>query len=201
MNRLELGISYARVAPGPAVPVTPQLSDGLVLLRPWRSEDVPELVECCVDDEIARWLDSVPQPYTDADAAEYVGRSVQWWREGSFWSFAVTDAADGRLVGAMGLGWTDERTRVAEVGYWTRRDARGRGVAARALRLVAGWAFAEVGVQRLQLRAELGNDASQRVAQKAGFTREGVLRSSGWSERRGQRLDFVVYSLLPDELA
>ena len=172
----------------------------MVRLRPWRADDVPELARCCSDDEIARWLDSVPQPYGEADAAAYIGRTAQWWQEGSFWPFAVTGADDGRLLGAMGIGWTDERVRAAEAGYWIRREARGQGIAVRALRLVSGWAFESVGVRRLQLRTEIDNEPSQRVAEKAGFTREGVLRSSGWSERRGRRLDFVVWSLLPGEL-
>jgi RimJ/RimL family protein N-acetyltransferase len=89
---------------------------------------------------------------------------------------------------------------VAELGYWTRADARGQGVAPRAVRLVSRWLFEEQDAGRVQLRAEVENVPSQRVAEKAGFTREGVLRSSGWSERRNRRLDFVVYSLLPPEL-
>jgi RimJ/RimL family protein N-acetyltransferase len=160
---------------------------------------VPELARCCDDDEIARWLDSVPHPYTEADAADYVGRARRWWRDGTFFPFAVTDG-DGRLIGAVGCGWADRGALVAEIGYWTRREARGNGAAPAALRLAAGWAIEELGAERVQVRVEVENAASQRVAQKAGFTREGVLRSSGWSPRRGRRLDFVVFSLLPGEL-
>ncbi len=176
------------------------IEDGRITLRPWRRTDVAELAHCCDDPEIARWLDTVPSPYTERDAAAFVSRVTQRWRDGSFWTFAVTDAEDGRVLGAIGCGWIDEPARVAEVGYWTRRDARGQGIAPRALRLTARWLFEEHGAERLQLRAETENVASQRVAEKAGFAREGVLRSSGWSERRGRRLDFVVYSLLPGEL-
>ena len=185
---------------GPAVPLDPPPTDGVVALRPWRAEDVPELARCCDDAEIARWLDSVPQPYTETEAADYIGRAHQWWRDGSFYAFAVVDAGRGGIIGGIGIGWADERARVVEVGYWVRREARGRGAAARALRLAAAWAFAALRAGRVQLRAEVENGPSQRVAEKAGFTREGVLRSSGWSERRRKRLDFVVFSLLPTEL-
>lgn len=187
------------MARSPAVPPDPPLTDGVVELRPWRADDVPELARSCADEEIARWLDSVPQPYGEAEAAAYVSRTIRWWQDGSFWPFAVTGAGDGPLLGAMGVGWTDERVRAAEAGYWTRREARGQGVAVRALRLASGWAFESADVRRLQLRTEIDNERSQRVARKAGFTREGVVRSSGWSERRGRRLDFVVWSLLPGD--
>jgi RimJ/RimL family protein N-acetyltransferase len=184
-----------------AVPPDPPLTDGVVALRTWRRSDVQELARCCDDEEIARWLDSVPHPYTEADAADYVGRAARWWREGSFFPFAVTDSASGRLLGAVGCGWADEPARVAELGYWTRSDARGRGTAPAALRLASRWVIETLGAERVQVRVEVENAASQRVAEKAGFTREGVLRSSGWSGRRRRRLDFVVYSLLPGEQA
>jgi RimJ/RimL family protein N-acetyltransferase len=161
---------------------------------------VPELAACCDDPEIARWLDTVPHPYTERDAAAFVSRVTQRWRDDSFWTFAVTDAEDGRVLGAIGCGWTDEPAHVAELGYWTRADARGQGVAPRAVRLVSRWLFDEKGAERVQLRAEVENAPSQRVAEKAGFRREGVLRSSGWSARRRRRLDFVVFSLLRGEL-
>jgi RimJ/RimL family protein N-acetyltransferase len=80
------------------------------------------------------------------------------------------------------------------------RDARGRGVATRAVLLIARWAIRDCGLRRLQLRADIANAASQRVAEKAGFKREGVLRSVRYSERQGRRVDFAVFSLLPDEL-
>jgi RimJ/RimL family protein N-acetyltransferase len=188
------------VSGGPAVPPDPPPSDGVVALRSWQTGDVTELARCCDDDEIGRWLDSVPQPYTESDAADYIGRARQWWRDGTFYAFAVVDEAGGGVVGGIGVGWADERARVAEVGYWVRREARGRGTAARALRLAASWAFAALRAGRVQLRAEVENGPSQRVAEKVGFTREGVLRSSGWSERRRKRLDFVVFSLLPSDL-
>jgi RimJ/RimL family protein N-acetyltransferase len=79
-------------------------------------------------------------------------------------------------------------------------EARGRGSCTRALRLVSRWALEERGLHRLQLRADEENGASNKVAENAGFTREGVLRSSRYNARLGRRVDFVMYSLLPDEL-
>jgi RimJ/RimL family protein N-acetyltransferase len=89
----------------------------------------------------------------------------------------------------------------AEVGYWVAADARGRGIATAATRAAARWAFDTVPeLARLQLRADVENPASNRVAEKAGFTREGILRAQRYNARLGRRTDFVMWSLLRDEL-
>jgi len=84
---------------------------------------------------------------------------------------------------------------LAEVGYWLRREARGHGAATTAVRLVAAWAFGELGIRRLNLQTAPENLASQRVAGRAGFTREGVLRA--WLPTPDGRRDSVMFSLLP----
>jgi RimJ/RimL family protein N-acetyltransferase len=182
------------------VPPDPPLSDGVVTLRPWEERDAPEIVAACQDDEIARWLDQVPQPYTDVDARAYLSMTRRGWSESTHASFAVTGATTGELLGSLGVHWLDLDQRVAEIGYWVRREARGRGVAARAVRLAARWAFEQCGMLRLQLRADEHNVASQRVAERTGFRREGVLRSVRYNARQRRRVDFVIYSLLPGEL-
>jgi RimJ/RimL family protein N-acetyltransferase len=188
-------LSAVRVSP----PEWP-LSDGTIVLREWDDSDVPAIVSGCADPEIARWLDQVPQPYTERDAREWVGSTRRGWRESSIASFAIADRRTDEAIGSVSVHWLDHEQAVGEVGYWVRRDARGRGVATRAVRLAARWAIEDCGLERLQLRADSENAASQRVAEKAGFRREGVLRSARYSERQGRRVDFVVYSLLPGEL-
>lgn len=167
------------------------MTDGVVTLRPWREEDAPAIVECIEgDEEMAGWLDRLPQPYTVDDARGYIA----WEGEEKF---AITEAGSGRILGSIGLTWHEPTT--AEAGYWVRADARGRGVTTRALLLAARHAFAR-GAGRVQLRADPQNVASCRVAEKAGFTREGVLRSAHWNERLRRRQDWAMYSLLPQEL-
>jgi RimJ/RimL family protein N-acetyltransferase len=68
------------------------------------------------------------------------------------------------------------------------------------VRLVSRWVLADRGMERLQLRADEQNPASRKVAENAGFTLEGILRSSRYNPRLGRRIDFVMYSLLADEL-
>jgi RimJ/RimL family protein N-acetyltransferase len=184
----------------PIMPPDPPLSDGVVTLRPWREADASAIAEACRDAEIVRWLDQVPQPYTRADAREYIAAMAQNWREGTAASFAIADAATGDVVGSITVHWVDAEQGVAEVGYWVAPRARGRGVAPRAVRLVGGWAIRECGVERLQLRADVRNESSRRVAVKAGFHEEGVHRSIRFSPRHGHRVDYVMYSLLPDEV-
>jgi RimJ/RimL family protein N-acetyltransferase len=181
-------------------PPDPPLSDGVVALRPWTARDVPAMAEACQEEEITRWLDQVPQPYTEADAREWVAVTRRAWKDGSMATFAIVDAGSGGLLGSIGLRLADPGHGVGEIGYWVSREARGHGVASRALRLVAAWALVDCGLARLQLRADELNVPSQRVAEKVGFRREGVLRSIRYNARQGRRVDFVIYSLLPEEL-
>jgi RimJ/RimL family protein N-acetyltransferase len=169
------------------------LTDGVVLLRPWRKADAAELVECIDGDpEITRWLDQVPQPYRTKDALAYfrgIGETA----------FAITDAETSRILGSIGVRFS-EAGDVGEIGYWVRADARGRGTITKALRLVCAWAFGRGGVERLQLRADVDNTASRRSAENAGFQLEGVLRNVYWNARLGRRQNWAMYSLLPGEL-
>ena len=117
-------------------------------------------------------------------------RTAASWR----WRSSTTH---GRLLGAIGLAQLDWEDRRGEIGYWIAREARGRSVAARATRLISQHALDELGLERLELLAHPDNTASQRVALKAGYTREGLLRR--YRRRRGAREDLVMFSLLAGE--
>ena len=165
-----------------------RLEDEAIRLRPFRQEDVPAIVAACRDAEIARWT-AVPSPYTEEHART-------WLASGEETAFAVVDRGSGELLGAIGIQEVDQEN--TQVGYWVKREARGRGVATAALRLVARYALEELGAGRVQLWTEPENVASQRVAEKAGFVREGVLRR--YLNIKGTRRDGVVFSLLPEDL-
>lgn len=178
------------------LPQAEPLADGVVVLRPWVEADAPELALCIDgDEEIARWLDRIPQPYSAAEALGYIRGQSGNDRETRF---AIADASDGRLLGAIGASW-DETGDVTEIGYWLRADARGGGAMARAVRLITAWALAH-GAARVQLRAAAENGPSRRVAETVGFRLEGVHRSAYWNPRLGRRIDWAMYSLLPGEL-
>lgn len=165
------------------------------MLRSWRVEDAGAVAAACRDLEIPRWIPFVPRPYTDEDALAYVQRCIDA-PEGRY-PFAVTSADDGRLLGSIEMGVNAMRT--GHIGYWVAAEARGVGVGTTALRTLAGWAFQELELGRLELVTDPDNVGSQRVAEKAGFQREGTLRSH-LVHRDGHRRDSVMFSLLPGEL-
>ncbi len=178
---------------------SPPLSDGVITLRPWAEGDAPALVEALDGEpEIVRWMHQIPQPYTEADARSYIAASAAAWRGGTGATFAVADTEG--IIGSLGMSVVAAAESVVEIGYWTVARARGRGLTTRAVGLVSRWLLDDCGVERVQLRADVENAASQRVAEKAGFVREGVLRSSGYNGRLGRRVDYAIFSLLPGEL-
>jgi RimJ/RimL family protein N-acetyltransferase len=176
-------------------PPDPPLTDGVVTVRAWRDDDLPALVAAFDDPELSRWLPDIPYPYTENDGRAFLGRLEEGYRDGRF-GLAVVSADRGGLLGGIGLRREQEHR--AELGYWVRRDARGRGVATLALRLVSRWAFDELGFHRLQLHTDVENVASQRVAERAGYTREGVLRA--WLVMHGEPRDHVLFSLLSGDV-
>lgn len=119
-------------------------------------------------------------------------------REGTGVHLMMLDRAAGKIVGSIGLFHADWEVRSVEIGYGVRGDERGKGYASEALGAIARWALTEGGVQRAWLTANTDNTASARVAEKAGFRREGTLRRAGL-EDDGLH-DLAVFSLLDDEL-
>lgn len=165
-------------------------ADGIVL-RPWRDEDAPAVRDACQDPDIQYWMPLIPRPYTLEDARAFVAGELGLGRH----QYAIEE--DGRVVGSIGMRVNENRT--GHVGYWCVREARGRGVVTRALTRLCRYAFDDLGLGRLELIADPDNAASQRVAEKVGFTREGVLRSH-LLHPDGRRRDSVMFSLLPGEL-
>ena len=132
---------------------------------------------------------------TEEQAREWIDRSNERWSTGHA-RFAIVDQRDGRLLGQVGMSISDPHVS-AEVYYWIASEARRAGVASTALALLADWAFDELGIERLYLLTHLENEASQKLALRCGFTREGVLR--GYQPFKGARPDFVSWSLLPHD--
>ncbi|MEU1325809.1 GNAT family N-acetyltransferase [Streptomyces microflavus] len=147
------------------------LTAGALLLRPWREEDVPALLEAYDDPVMRQWV-RMPVS-TPEEAARWVEVQREGWESGTRFSFAVTDTGrDGELVGNLALKRPGQGAERAEVGYWTAARARGRGVAPRALEALTAWAFtafAAEGLVRLDLLHQVDNVASCRVAEKSGY--------------------------------
>jgi RimJ/RimL family protein N-acetyltransferase len=170
----------------------PALHDDTVHLRQWADEDAPEIVRCCSDPLIPRYIPVIPMPYSMSDAEQFIERS----RTPSDELNLAVAGHSGELFGAVGVSITSD-TGIAEIGYWLAPEARGRGLATRALRLLSAWTLRETGIARLQLQTDVENLASQAVATRAGFTREAVLRA--YMDNRGTRRDSVMFSMIPGE--
>jgi RimJ/RimL family protein N-acetyltransferase len=151
----------------------------------------------CRDPEIARFT-QVPYSYGENDARVFLASAEEQRRQGTGLALAVSPADSEGLLGAIGLRAVDRENGRAEVGYWVGREQRRRGIARRALRLVADWALTQGGLARVAAHAHVENVASHRVAERAGFVREGVLRS--YSEIKGERWDQVVLSRVRADL-
>jgi len=144
----------------------------------------------------SRWIPFVPRPYTAADAETYLRECIESDR--TRYPFAIVDAETGALLGSIDMGVNSHDYR-GHIGYWIAAPARGRGVCTRALMILARWALDELELQRLELITDPDNGASQRVAEKVGFLREGVLRAH-LRHPDGRIRDSVMFSLLPGEL-
>ncbi len=179
----------------PRLPPEPPLGDEAVVLRLPGRADARAIAAACSDPEISRWI-PVPVPYTLADALDFVDGVANGWATGKDLAFAIEERATGALSGMIGLHPGSAPGRAA-VGYWLAPGVRGRGLATRAVRLVAAWAFTDPSLERLELLTLVGNDASGRVALRAGFRREGILRR--YLSFRDRFVDAVMYAIVRDD--
>ena len=180
---------------GPLQPPDDPLSDGEIVLRMRRDADVPVIAEASRDPETQRRLDD--EPLTPDRQRDSVSRAQEQWRTGSGTPFVIADATDDRPLGLLNLQFGVEEE-VAGVAVSVFPQARGRGVASKALRLGAMWGLRELRLCRVFAEAAVDNPASIRAIEKAGFQREGILRAH--CKTHGQRHDCVMFSLLPQDI-
>jgi RimJ/RimL family protein N-acetyltransferase len=172
------------------------ISDGEIRLRLRTDADNPAIVEACRDPDIVRWT-RVPESYDEATAAEWAVESRRQRAAGTGLHLVVADAETDALIGSIGVHVSQADGR-ADVGYWLVPQARGRGVMASAVRLFSRWIFDNLPVERIEITVEPANAASRAVAERAGYTFEGILRSH--TVIKGKRRDMTMHSLLRDEL-
>ena len=166
-------------------PPDPPLGDGVVSLRPADERDLDVIERGITDPEVIRWFG-----HPKLSAREVLDLNRGRWLDGSGPTFAICGADDM----CLGHVWINVGSDAAGVvGYWLLPEARGKGFATRAVRLICDWAFRDIGIPELRLVTEPENLASQRVAERAGFRRRG--ESPSKAENDANRLEHVVYSL------
>jgi RimJ/RimL family protein N-acetyltransferase len=197
----------------------PALRTERLLLRAWRASDAPRLHAMCQDPLIAHYT-VVPSPYSPSDAAAFLEATAEASATRRTAAFAVTIAGPNRdgestgdggsaggaarsptgdVVASVSLGGLGLVDGMAFIGFLAASEHRGRGYVPEAVAAVCRWGFSELGLRRIEWHAEVGNDASRRVAEKVGFRFEGTLRSR--LRHRGEWVDAWLAALVADDLA
>ena len=183
------------------------ISTERLVLRPLDEDDLPALAEMMNDELIGAWTD-VPQPFTEDGARTWITEYAPAERiAGRGLDLAVAEFLTQRLVGVIQLTKTNWHVRSTELSYIIAPWARGEGYACEAALATAQWLFGDQKFERIELRTAAANTASQQVAQKIGCISEGVLRNACIARVRTEdgtwrdvRTDFIVWSLLPEDL-
>jgi RimJ/RimL family protein N-acetyltransferase len=171
-----------------------------VRIRPVRDTDIDAVFEAVRESigEISPWLAWCHPKYSREESQAWVTSRADAWAKGVEYTFAIVDAGDSRFFGVCSLNQIHPLHRFANLGYWVRTSAAGRGVASAATLLVARFGFAELGLVRVEIVVDVANLASLRVAEKVKATREGIGRNR--LVTGGRVSDAVMFSLTPQDL-
>ena len=177
----------------------PRLS-GSFMLRPFKRRDADDMTEAVQASqmELNEWLPWAHLGYSKSDAVNYIRDSIKAWREERAYDLAIRRTEDpDRHLGNISVWFVSRSFKTGEIGYWVRTDETSRGVATEVAARTLQIAFEELKMHRVILRIAVGNRASERVAEKLGFFREGILREE--IKVRGEWLDHSVWGLLEHE--
>lgn len=174
-------------------------SDRLILQRFTKRDTttLDEAIRISLSD-LNQWLPWARLDYTSSDTTAFIRDSVQAWKEERAWDYSIRSTDDPRRhIGNISFWTVSKLGKIAEIGYWVRSDETGRGICTEAVDLLLEETFNSLGYHKVVLRIAVGNHPSDRVAEKLGFTREGVLREELLI--RGNWVDHSLWSLLDRE--
>jgi ribosomal-protein-serine acetyltransferase len=166
-----------------------------VTIRPFQVDDVPGLYESILEsvDELGPWMPWCHSDYSIAETEDWVRKQIATFEAGDQFQFAIISGTS-QIVGACGLNGINLENQLANLGYWVRTSCMRRGIATKATRLLADWAFRNTALNRLEILVAVRNHPSLRVAAKAGAVWEGVLR--GRLQLQGETHDAVLFSIV-----
>lgn len=170
------------------------------VLRPFRKRDADDITEAVLASlpELNQWLPWAHLDYAKNDATTYIRDSMRAWKEGRAYDFAIRRPDDpDRHIGNISVWHISRSFKTGEIGYWVRSDEASQGIATEVTARTLHIAFRELRMHRVILRIAVGNRASERVAEKLGFFREGILREE--IKVHGEWLDHSVWGLLEHE--
>jgi len=177
-----------------------QLKSDLVLLRSYQSSDITQIYEAVYEslNELLPWMYWCHPEYSIDETRQYVESRPDAWENGTEYAFAITDSRDGHFLGGCSLTIVHRVHGLAEIGYWVRSSQTKQGIATTAATLLARFGFNNLGLNRIEILTATGNKASQRVSEKVGAVREGVLINR--LVVRDRVYDAVMFSLIPQDL-
>jgi RimJ/RimL family protein N-acetyltransferase len=189
----------------------PRLVSGQVLLRPYSHEDADDFCAAARESiaEVYPWLHWCHPDYSIEESRTWITQCAERWQDGISYNFAITDSRDGSFLGGCGMRYINPVDRAVNLGYWVRTSRTRQGIATTATRLLARFGFEVLKLNRVEIIAAISNQASQRVAEKAGAIREGILRNrqvvrvqvADTMVFHEQVSDTVMFSLIPQDLA
>jgi RimJ/RimL family protein N-acetyltransferase len=148
--------------------------------------------------DLNEWLPWARTNYQSGDAGVFIRDSLQAWKEDRAWDYTIRDRSESdRHLGNISMWTVSKLGKIAELGYWVRSDETSKGICTEAANAVLAEAFGAEGFHKVIMRIAVGNDASTRVAEKLGFTREGLLREELLI--RGNWVDHSLWSILDRE--
>jgi RimJ/RimL family protein N-acetyltransferase len=176
------------------------LANDSILLRPYRKGDAIATYTAVKEssNELSVWMPWCHDGYALKESEGWIKTCGAAWKKGAAYEFVILDVSTGEHIGGCGLNRINYDDKTSNLGYWVRSSRTGQGVAPAAVHLLAHFGFGELGLNRVEIIAAVENHRSQRVAEKSGATREGILRNR--IPLNDGVHDAVVFSLIPQDL-
>ena len=174
----------------------PTLETARLILRPFTLADAPDVQRHVSDRDIAAMTLSIPHPYPEDGAEQWIGSLPARYDDGLFAGFAIIDRESSALAGSISLTPEPAHGR-AELGYWIAKQFWGRGYATEASRAIIAFGFESLGLNKIHAAVFIKNPASDRVIRKVGMKWEGRLREHDL--KWGVYEDIDVYGMLRAE--
>ncbi len=176
-----------------------EITDGVILMRPFRFVDAEELFAAVRESlaELKPWMSWAHDGYSLQESKDFIRITRARWQDGTLFAFVITDAKSGLVLGGCSLSHIHPIYHLCNLGYWVRTSRRGEGIAVRATRLAARYAFEKIGLIRVEIVMGTKNTASRRVAEKAEAHYEGILHNRMVVGK--EIFDAHMYSLIPQD--